>query len=214
MNQMDFLNPIESGTFANPYKEFTITIPVSGRVPIFYAAQYFRVMSLTGTGLRAVFGGTGAETDIIGAGIGIRLPVPVDQVTLINGGASPITVTVAMSMGIVNDDRLNVTGVISIQNTSTTPIYVRNDNNVVQSSNAVSVGTAAVAIGTSNANTTAYSIFNASTQTVYLGTSSVTVALGFPLLPNQSYHYDGNVNLWGIVASGTADVRFIRYGVA
>lgn len=86
---------------------------------------------------------------------------------------------------------------------------------------AVSITTAAtviVAASTQSGGRIGLFILNNSTTTVYIGPdSTVTTANGFPLLagekfilqndtPNPQYFYTGAV--YGIVATGTADVRY------
>lgn len=80
----------------------------------------------------------------------------------------------------------------------------------------ISVGTSATEITAGNTKRRSLLICNTeSAKTVYVGPdTSVTTANGFPLYPNQSTsitkfiaeHYHGPV--YGIVAAGTADVRY------
>ena len=115
-------DPITSGTeIANPYREFTYTVAVSGQQEILHVHRYFRVMSISGTA-SIRFGASGSKTSVIGAGIGIELDSPTDRVTLINEGAGILTITVALAMGKISDDRLNVSGTVSTLETKGTAI--------------------------------------------------------------------------------------------
>ena len=59
-------------------------------------------------------------------------------------------------------------------------------------------------------------ICNMGSSTVYLGAAGVTTATGVPLDPTEKVASDGNTEyegeLYGIVASGTADVRVMEWG--
>lgn len=55
-------------------------------------------------------------------------------------------------------------------------------------------------------------IKNNGTQTVYLGDASVTTANGMPIDPGEAWVDEDGCDAWyGIVASSTADVRYITY---
>src|SRR5690348_3684526 len=73
----------------------------------------------------------------------------------------------------------------------------------------VSVGTAATLILAANANRYSANIVNNGSQTVYLGKdNTVTTANGFPLAAGEELEDRETTDAWyGIVASGTADVR-------
>lgn len=103
----------------NPYREFTYVLPVNGAETIFFAHSYFRVLALSsGAGLAVRWGGSGQQSSLISAGIGINIIEAVPSVTLINTGGNVVTVTIALSMGTVSDDRLTVSGTINTSITS------------------------------------------------------------------------------------------------
>lgn len=87
---------------------------------------------------------------------------------------------------------------------------------------AVVVGTTATRIDTVNETDStagsAIAVNNNGSVTVYLGTSSnVSTADGFPLAAGASISVEfdnARQGLWGIVASGTAEVRTLELGVA
>jgi len=78
----------------------------------------------------------------------------------------------------------------------------------------VTVGTTATEIRPAEANRNYLLVTNLSAETVYLGfDNGVTTANGFPLPQNAHWERDGvgyNGPLYGIVAAGTADVRFLE----
>lgn len=105
-------------TAQNPYQEFTLTIKATANggpnsIIINYASNYFRVLSLSANTLSVDFGGQGALTSIVGAGIGIQMTDVIPYIRLVNTGAADITVTVALGVGIFNDNRLTVVGTIT-----------------------------------------------------------------------------------------------------
>lgn len=71
--------------------------------------------------------------------------------------------------------------------------------------------TASSIIG-ANATRKVASIYNAGSQTVYLGnTSGVTTSNGFPLVPGANMVDDASIDAWwAITASGTGDLRIIE----
>ena len=77
---------------------------------------------------------------------------------------------------------------------------------------AVSVASTATSILAANTSRKAAFIANNGTQTVYLGRdNTVTTANGLPLAAGQTWPDDTSTDAWyGIVASGTCDVRFLE----
>jgi hypothetical protein len=79
---------------------------------------------------------------------------------------------------------------------------------------AVSVGTAATLIVPANNLRLSLYIVNNSTQTVYLGDSTLTTSNGIPLQAGGTFQEDsGGTKTWGgaiygIVSATTADVRY------
>ena len=61
-------------------------------------------------------------------------------------------------------------------------------------------------------------VYNNGASTVYLGAANtVTAATGYPLAAGEHYAQDlqdATKSLWGIVASGTVEVRTIESGVS
>lgn len=76
---------------------------------------------------------------------------------------------------------------------------------------AATVGTSATAIVGGNARRRFVTLYNNGASTVYLGKSTVTVATGFPLAAGRYLEDIDTLDEWyGIVASGTGDVRYLE----
>jgi hypothetical protein len=87
-------------------------------------------------------------------------------------------------------------------------------------SRAVSVATTATRLDTASESDSvsgsAVALNNNGSATVYIGDSDVTTATGFPLAAGASisFNLDGPSDaLYGIVASGTVEVRVLEVGV-
>lgn len=196
---------IVTNDIQNPPKQFTVTIAAGASESINYDHSFLRILSLTGTGLQIRFGQSGTPTDVIGAGVGYELDDVVRSSQLINTSGAPITVTVVLSMGRIYDDRLNVSGSVNVQNTTSTPLFV-----------SVSGGNASSAVFQGNATTTAtqitgvitnqrtFMIKNLGTANMAVGTGSgLTMANGFILAPNETLSVDWSNHVFVICASGT-----------
>lgn len=107
------MTDIRQGSFPNPPKQYTITIPAGGTTPFYYNFDFMRVITLAtadAPNLLLRFGDTGEETNIIGAGLGYELPWVIDRFSLRNIGATPITLTFIIAIGRIHDDRLTLIG--------------------------------------------------------------------------------------------------------
>lgn len=85
---------------------------------------------------------------------------------------------------------------------------------------AVSVADTATAIDTSSESDdrsgSSIAIFNNGSATVYLGDSDVTTATGYPLGEGEHFACDLGATterIYGIVASGTVEVRVLEVGI-
>jgi hypothetical protein len=84
-------------------------------------------------------------------------------------------------------------------------------------SRAVSVGTTATRLDNSGNNAQSLAVYNAGSATVYVGGSDVTTANGIPVAATSwgpGMDLKPGDALYGIVASGTHEVRVIESGVA
>jgi len=98
----------------NPYQEFVRVIPAGEGVVINCVHDYFRLLALDLATVEIKIGGTGAWTSIIDAGVGIKHPQTVDRISLRNTGGAAVTLTCALAIGEISDDRLNISGVVSV----------------------------------------------------------------------------------------------------
>ena len=105
---------ITSGITQPPYQEQTFVIAAGARVDYFAVFNYFRPISITGGSLAVKFGDNGLESNYTGVGIGLDLQDTYSRVTLINNGASQMTITVALANGKITDDRLTVSGSVNV----------------------------------------------------------------------------------------------------
>lgn len=109
----------------SPPKQFSFTIPAGAIETIYYELNFLRILSLSdASALKIRFGDTGTETDVVGAGVGYAWPYTVSNVFLRNTSGAPITVTVAVAVGQIFDDRLNVSGNINVVNAPATVLDV------------------------------------------------------------------------------------------
>lgn len=76
--------------------------------------------------------------------------------------------------------------------------------------NAITVANTATQIVAENTGRITVRIANTGNATVYLGGSDVTTANGFPLATNTSIELATTAAIYGIVATGTINVRFLE----
>jgi hypothetical protein len=193
---------ITSGTeIANPYREFTFSVAVSGAETIFFAHRYFRVMTISGTA-SIRFGASGSKTSFIGAGVGIELDSPTDRVTIFNEGGGILTLTVALSMGRISDDRLNVSGTVSTQETKAATLTSTAD---------VALAAASTIIKAANTTRRAIIITNThAANAVRIGEVSVAAARGAYLAPGASISLDTTAAVYGYDASAAVTVSVLE----
>ncbi len=111
------MQTINLGSVQSPYFEQSLTIPAKQSVIINYAYQSFQLLdaSLQDT-LEVTFGGAGIQSKY-SAGMGYKLPEPVQYIQLFNTSENEqITIRFALAIGDISDNRLVVSGVV---NTST-----------------------------------------------------------------------------------------------
>ena len=76
--------------------------------------------------------------------------------------------------------------------------------------NAVSVGSTATVIKAANASRGAILIRNNGSQNIWIGPSGVTTSTGYKLAPLKMIYLRDKSAIYGIVASGTCDVRYLE----
>lgn len=179
--------PIASGITQNPYRQFTYVLQPQQREKVGYAFNYFRCLNISGTGLKVRFGASGGDTDFIGAGIGFFTPNVIDFIEIVNTSGSPITITFALAIGLIYDDRLSVSGNISVVNGAGTFLLSRELSPDVLTDGTDTVGTSAVVIVGPNSNRKEVIITNThASNDLYLGGATVAVGRGIKLVAGQS----------------------------
>jgi hypothetical protein len=191
---MDF--PIKTGSVQNPYREFTYAIPVSGQIPIYFAHNFFSVLSISaGASIAARFGAGGGETTIISAGIGLELPEVLPSVTLINKGAGIATVTVGMAIGRISDNRFSATTTLATSDVKAANLRGTAD---------IALVAAAAAVTLLAADTTRRTaiITNTSLANSARVSNAPGAAIGGYLAPGASISLDGTYEIKGYSAAG------------
>lgn len=126
LNQVTNIN---TGTIANPYRQFRKTIPAGGIEKIRYDADFFAVLYTSSQDLAVNFSGSGGETEFW-QGIKFKCPYTFTYAELINlNPTQPLEVVVGMGIGDVEDNRFSVSGGVNVQNTEATSLFVQNSNN-------------------------------------------------------------------------------------
>jgi hypothetical protein len=197
------IQTISPGSTQIPYQEFTYTIPVSGYVDVLQVFNYFRVLSLDVSTLSIQVGQNGLVTKYTGAGVGVNFDNTYDRIRLINNGGAPITLTIAIAIGDINDDRLNVSGTINTNAIS---------NSVLTTTADVVVGAAALtALKAANTSRKGIILTNVGANVIRIGDSVNTgAARGAPLLANQSITLETTAAVSGFSTLGTT-IAILEY---
>lgn len=131
----------------NPYRQFPITLAPREILNVFYAFDVFRILAIVNEDdVVYRFGQSGAETNIVGAGIGIKLNEAVNVLTLRNtSSVNTVTMTIALAIGNINDDRLNTVGAITISDIDVPAIFdAKPDITLVANTTTLLMGAVAV----------------------------------------------------------------------
>lgn len=193
---------ITDGTSQVPYQEFTVSIPAGGRMQFDQIFNYFRVLSQSGGALSVRLGDNGLETPFTGAGIGINFDETYRNLVLINTGGTTMTITIAIALGSVSDDRLTVSAVLSTKETQSSGFSTSQNT----------ITTAAVQLVVANSVNGRVTVY-AGALDLYIGqTNGVTSANGFLIPANSSYTFSAgcSCDVYGIRASGSSPVYTIR----
>lgn len=199
--------PIQQGSTQNEYQEYDVTIAAGAFETLFEVHDYFRVLALSNTTLSVQFGQNGRITKWSGAGIGKKHSGLLDRVKLINTGGAPITVTVALAIGSISDDRLNISGNVNVVTPTNTPLLTKDTNSTAFTTPQVALAaTTATQIFASNSSAKAR-IIKAGNTDLYIGTSNaVTNSNGFKIDQGQSAIIPHGLAVWGYTLS--ADTVF------
>lgn len=182
----------------NPYREFAITVAAGETFPIYYAFNYFRILSATANGLTARFGSSGSFTTVIGAGIGLRLEQVIDRVDIRNETGAPISATIALMVGQIDDSRLTLTGDVNLTKAD---VFAENAN--------VTVNNTATLIAAQNLARREIFISNRdSSANLYVGGSTVnsTTRQGVVVAPGATLILDTTAEIYGITPLTSIDV--------
>lgn len=201
---------IAAGQTQAIYQEDTQVIPAGGYVDVFKVFNYFRVISKTGGTLSVQFGQNGLQTPFTGAGVGLQLFTQVDRVRLVNTHPTDaMTITIAVALGWINDDRLTVSGTVTIAGAVT----ITSGNVTSQTKALASCTTAQVALSTTAAQLVAAGASNglitvqAGAVDMYIGNSNaVTTSTGFLVASGGSFTYPIGYtgDVYAILAASTA----------
>ncbi len=188
---------ITAGSVQNPYKQFPLTIAANATERIQYDYNFFRVLSASANTFAVRFGQSGAESDVIGAGVGYELPEVVRDVFIRNLSGSSITLTVAMAIGKIYDDRLNVSG--NINAVTVTP------TTLVSAADASVAATTTTQVVTSDANNKSVAISNlvANATKIRVGDSSTGAAQGAEVPIGGTFVVDNTADIYVYNPSGS-----------
>ncbi len=183
---VDFIN--------NPYKEFTLSIPDGGIETIFYEFNFFRILSIsTTTNVTIRYGSSGTPSDVVGAGIGYEMGAIVDRVQIQNNSGGVLTITVALAVGKISDDRLNISGAINISKASSFTSVA---------DLAIVAGAAAVVIQAANSATREVIITNTGANDCRVGDAGTAVAEGTLLAVGQTIILDTAAVIYAFSTGG------------
>lgn len=200
------LKPIADGVLQQFYAEKTVTIAAGARFEDYVIFNYFRVLSLSGTGLEVIFGNNQYQTPFTGAGIGVKLEYVLPRLTLVNTSGASLTMTYAVAVGDVNDDRLTVSGTLNVTSTTAAPVINVATTGAATTSQ-VSVTTTATSIVAANSVRGAVTIRNQGATDMFIGSSSgVTTLNGLLVKAGESFSTTTRGAIFGIVGAGSTTV--------
>lgn len=192
---------IAQGVSQTRYREFTITIPANGVYELFEVFNYFRVLAAGGT-IQVQFGDDPVRSTFTGAGIGLRFENLPNRLVLVNTSGGSNVITFAVAIGYINDDRLNFSGVIDADTTSTAPLISTAD---------VTVATTVTSIIAANVSRRGVIITNIGSTNIRVGDASITTTRGSILFPNQSITLDSVQQVYGIASGSSSSVSVLEY---
>lgn len=196
---------VDDNSIFNPYREFDIDIADGESATYFYNFSTMRILSLSATvGVKlTIGGGGGTESDIVGAGIGFDLPegVYTDRLIIFNNSGGTLTGKIALGVGKITDNRLTVSGEVSVTNKPDT---------LTTTADATASTTPAVLLA---ANTNRYEAiiqnFDNSINLRVGESSSISATRGIKILPQQTLILNTTDTLYICSESGTPS-----YGVS
>lgn len=201
---------VQQGSLQNPYQEFTLTIPASGSDVIRFDHANIRILAVSGGALKIQVSDTGAPSSVIGAGMGFNYtddegrPLAVKNVRLLNSGGTTMTVTVGLSMHGVSDNRLSISGTITVGNTEATPLWTQEQRPVNTAEAQVSVSNASVTIAAARATRKSITI-EAGAADLYVSTTTpAVIATSFRIPAGAALPFYSAKAYYGIRATAGA----------
>jgi len=196
------------GSVQDPLQFFDFTLG-AGEVsdPIFFNYDYFRLLELNGGAIAVRFGGSGTQAIFLSAGIGYKCPVILDRVVLRNTTAGVVSGRIAVAVGDITDDRLSLSGNVSVVNATGTQLetFDRQAATFACSQQAMVAATAAQIFA--NSATGKARVIQAGNLDLFIGTSAaVTVANGFKVAAGNSFTIPHAREVWAICSG--ADTVF------
>lgn len=161
---------INLGSIQAPYVEQIITLQAGERRKFDYVHNCFSLLDSSDK-LTVNFGGNGVDT-IYTAGMYYELTEPVPYVIFANNNAQAITIHFALGIGIIKDNRLTVSGIISV----TQNPYASFTADTVT----IASGTATIAVAKHTV------IQNTGTNLMYIGGTGTN---GLQLHPNGTFDF-------------------------
>jgi len=186
---------VKYGSIQNPYREFTLVIPANSFTdPIRYNFDYFRLLEASGPGVEVQFGSSGETTSVVSAGIGYKLPYVIQECRFANRTGTAITITIALAIGDISDDRLNVSGSLNLS--KSTVIDTRSDVTL----------TAATATQIAPADTARRELIvtNMTGEFIRIGDSGVGATSGARVADGASVTLTGSFAVFGYSVAGGA----------
>lgn len=201
--------PIKFGQIQNPYREFTYTIPALGKERVDYAFSYWRVLALSGGELEMRFGGSGEYTPVSGSGLGQQLDQPIPFLEIRNADAvNPMTITIAMAIGKIDDDRLNVVG------TGIDVVTGSGDDLNTDSALTINTGAGQLAVASNSNNRRIWIYNNDASAIIYVGDVNVDATDGMPIPPKSYAILETADAIYLTSDTASTDVRIMREGKA
>ncbi len=187
---------ITTGFIANPYRQFKITIPPRQIHKENYVHNVFEVLENNQSGfLKVNFGGSGGFTEME-QGIVYKYEdnVAIPFVELMNESDNEMEVKIAMGVGVFNDQRLNVSGAVTVQSLPETPVYVADVQFENVTVDTITLDDTGAGTYTVPAGTKKVLIQNTGTQDV-----RVFSATGFVINPTgtMDFNYSGTIAFYG-----------------
>jgi len=197
----------------NPLQFFDFTLP-AGTVsePLYFNYDYFRLLDLSGNSVLVQFGASGSPARFLSAGIGFKVGQDkiLNFLQFRNDTGGVVAGRVALAIGDITDDRLSLSGNVSVVNAVGTQLetYDRQSSTFAVSQQSMVAATAAQIFATDA--TAKARVITAGNQDLYIGVNNtVTTANGFKIGAGQSFTLPHGLETWGICA---ADDTIFKYG--